>query len=147
MAKVNLLKSLFANYANLVPGQPVYAAAMGAAVWEIVNEGAPATYGYDLSDGDFMVTGGSGSSTKDPSGDNAWTIANSWLSYVTDHPLENDKAMYALVDPDTQDFVIPIPGLETNPVPEPFTVLTASLAIGGLGMYVRRRSGRSVVAG
>ena len=134
-AKVNLLKALF-DYLPLAIASADGAAAMGAAVWEIINEGT-VTVPYSLSTGDFKVTGGTGGTT-------AWAMANGWLLNLA--PLVNDKQMYALVSTSTQDFVIPVGGVGST-VPEPFTMLTASLAIGGLGMYVRRRSGRSGLAG
>jgi len=147
--KVNLLKGLFQDYGGLAKSSAFYAAAMGAAVWEIVNEGG--TVGYGLSTGDFTVTGGSGAEVV-VDGYSSWTMADVWLlgnggTIKALSPLVNDKQLYALVNPDTQDFVIPIAGVGGSTVPEPFTMLTASLAIGGLGMYVRRRSGRSGQAG
>ena len=134
-AKVNLLKRLFADYSGMAIGSADGAAAMGAAVWEIVNEGG--TVGYGLSTGDFQVAGGTGAAS-------AWAMADGWLSTLTE--LVNDKQMYALVDPDTQDFVIPIGGVGGTPVPEPLTMLTAFMAVSGLGMYIRKRSGKTVLA-
>jgi hypothetical protein len=139
--KVADLQGLFARYGGLVDaattddGRKDASAAMGACVWEIVNETKAA---YDLSAGSFKVYQASG----------AWaSLASGWLSNLTMPANTPTPILYALVDPSTQDFVIAIAGVgDTNPVPEPFTMLTASLAIGGLGVYVRKRSGRSGLA-
>ncbi|HUT60153.1 MAG TPA: hypothetical protein VNA25_20090, partial [Phycisphaerae bacterium] len=72
-------------------------------------------------------------------------LANTWLASLgTSSERNND--LLALTNETYQDFALYVPGLTTPPVPEPFTMLTACLAIGGLGMYVRRRSGRSGLA-
>jgi len=130
LAKVADLQGLFARHGLTANPTPDEAAAMGAAVWEIVNE----TGSYGLSDGSFKVYQASGN----------WAgMATEWLGALTMPIGAPTPKLYALVDPQTQDFVIAIEGSGGTPVPEPFTMLTASLAIGGLGMYVRRRSGRS----
>ena len=134
-AKVRDLQSLFAWHGLTANPTADEAAAMGAAVWEIVNE----TSGiYNLSGGTFKVYQASGT----------WALmASDWLTTLSMPAETPTPILYALVDPDTQDFVIAMAGVKADPVPEPFTMLTASLAIGGLGVYVRRRSGRSGLAG
>jgi len=114
-----------------------YAAAMQAAVWEIVFEETNTT--LDVKVGHVSVALTTFYQDK----------ANFWLGTITGTegaPMNND--LLAFGNANKQDFAIFVPGAGTeNPVPEPFTMLTASLAIGGLGMYVRRRSGRSGLAG
>ena len=135
-AKVRDLQGLFARHGMLTNPTADEAAAMGAAVWEIVNE---KTATYSLSSGSFKVYEASGT----------WaSMASDWLTTLSMPAETPTPILYALVNPVTQDFVIAMEGPKTPPVvPEPFTMLTASLAIGGLGMYVRRRSGRSGLAG
>jgi len=134
--KVADLQGLFARHGMLTNPTADEAAAMGAAVWEIVNE---KTATYSLSSGSFKVYEASGT----------WaSMASDWLTTLSMPAETPTPILYALVNPVTQDFVIAMEGPKTPPVvPEPFTMLTASLAIGGLGMYVRRRSGRSGLAG
>jgi len=133
--KVADLQGLFARHGLTANPTADEAAAMGAAVWEIVNE----TSGiYNLSGGTFKVYQASGT----------WASkASDWLTTLSMPADTPTPILYALVDPTTQDFVIAMAGVKADPVPEPFTMLTASLAIGGLGVYVRRRSGRSGLAG
>ena len=129
-AKVGDLQGLFARHGGLITDTtPDAAAAMAAAVWEIVNE---QTGSYDLSAGSFRAYEASG---------NWASLSNEWLSDLSVPADTPTPILYALVDPVVQDFVIGVAAVQAaQPVPEPFTVLTASLAIGGLGMYIRRRT-------
>jgi len=134
-AKVADLQGLFARHGLTATPTADEAAAMGAAVWEIVNETSST---YSLSAGTFKVYQASG----------AWASkASGWLADLSMPANTPTPILYALVDPFTQDFVIAIAGVgNTNHAPEPFTMLTASLALGGLGVYIRKRSGRSRLA-
>jgi len=134
--KVADLQALFYNHGLTTPTAD-QAAAMGAAVWEIVNETSGT---YNLSLGSFTVTKKTGSTD--------WVAtANGWLS-PANLELPNGAippTLFALVDPVTQDFVIAFEGTgSTQTVPEPFTMLTACLTTCGLGFYIRRRSGKDL---
>ncbi len=112
-------------------GTPDGAAAFAAAAWEIVNED---NFAYNLGTGDFRVTPDQGT----------WdTTANGWLVSLP-ALVETSDALWAFVNLDTQDFAILIPGVDGSqtgtPVPEPLTVLTGLLALGGFGAYIRKHA-------
>ena len=109
------------------------AAAFAADVWEIVNETTmqDGFYTYGLSSGVFRVrpSGFAGANT-------SWRVlANSWLSGLSDG--DPNSALYALVNRDTQDFVVAI---SVRAVPEPITMLGAMLGLVGAGLYARKRA-------
>ena len=128
-ARVNKLKNLFGQYLAQVD-TPTERAAFAAATWEIIYEDSGS---YNLATGDFKVTG----LTTGPTG--ADTQAAFYLNNLDGASFNND--VYALYDPTAQDFAVVIKASETAvPVPEPFTALTAFLAIGSFGMYVRKHT-------
>jgi len=132
-AKVRDLQGLFARHGMTANPSADEAAAMAAAVWEIVNE---KTGSYDLSGGSFKVN--------QVTGDGNWaSMANQWLSNLSMPAGTPTPILYALVDPVVQDFVVGVAAVQTwdQPVPEPLTMASALLAICGLGGYIRRRTG------
>ena len=116
------------------------AAAVQAAVWEIINEKAGTAYSLTNTPGEtWWTTAG-----------NEGTIntANGWLTTInTDNAVDggNDLPLYpdlmVLTNETYQDFTIVRKGIP--PVPEPLTMASAFFAIGGLGAYIRRRTGRA----
>ena len=129
-AKVRDLQGLFARHGLTANPTADEAAAMAAAVWEIVNE---KTGSYDLSGGSFKVNQVTG---------NWASMANQWLTDLSMPAGTPTPILYALVDPKVQDFVVGVAAVQSSPlppVPEPLTMASALLAICGLGGYIRRR--------
>jgi len=136
--KVRDLQGLFARHGLTANPTADEAAAMAAAVWEIVNEKTGTSGGsfYDISGGSFEVNQVTG---------NWASMSNQWLSDLSMPAGTQTPILYALVDPVVQDFVVGVAAVQTldQPVPEPLTMASALLAICGLGAYIRRRTGRS----
>ena len=127
------LQALFAHYMDpLANTSNDYAAAMAATVWEIITE---PTQAYDLTAGAFAVL------TPDPD-ISAWgTLAQGWLDAIALNPSVFElPQIYTLYNSTYQDFTIAVGGVGVNPVPEPFTMLTAFMAIGSFGMYMRKHT-------
>lgn len=126
------LQLLFGKYyvPNLTASQ---AAAFEACVWEIVYEHS-GTYNVFSGDMHLRTTMGSG-----------WgSLANQWLSDLGNTP---NASVKALVNEQYQDFAITIAGSGTRasaPVPEPLTLVTCLLSVGGLGVYLKRTKARLV---
>ena len=106
---------------------PAQAEAFQACVWEIIYEDR--ALGYDLSTGNVQV--GSVALV---------TEANGWLSDILTQDLEMEEGLRALVHEDSQDFVLAVPGIGRNPLPEPMTMLGMFLGIAASAGYVRRRT-------
>ena len=109
------------------------AAAFAANVWEIVNETTmqDGFYTYGMGSGEFRVrtSGFAGANT-------SWrALANTWLSGLGNG--NPDSTLYALVNRDTQDFVVAI---NVRAVPEPLTLLGAISGLAGVGLYIRKRA-------
>ena len=115
-----------------------YAAAVQGAVWEIINE--TGTNGYRMGLDTWQENG------------NAYIEAQAklWLDLInTDNaetgvdydnlPVYGD--LKVLVSADNQDFAVV--RKTADPIPEPLTMASAFFAIGGLGAYIRRRTGRA----
>jgi len=130
------LRKLFDLYSGSVATNNG-AAAFQACVWEIICE-TSGTYDVlrgSADAGNFYMQEYWGS---------GWlTTANGWLDVVSstaEDPV--DIGLRVLVNEDTQDYALTIPGLGGIPViPEPLTMLGVFGGIAGLGGYVRRRQG------
>jgi hypothetical protein len=96
----------------------VQAAAFQAAVWEIAFESST---DYDVTSGVMQVAG------------NVAAYANEYLDALGQ--ANSESGVTALTNATYQDFVV------YSPVPEPITMFSAFVAISGLGLYVRRRTG------
>ena len=110
-----------------------YAAAVQAAVWEIVNENETGA-SYSLGGGSWTTTGNS----------TTLTFANTLLGSInsdTSDLLNEYANVWAVTNDKYQDFAVVRIGVE--PVPEPLTMASAFFAICGLGGYIRRRTGRA----
>ena len=132
---------ILAELADLYMGQVTTrteAAAFQASVWEIVNENLPSnpvngqSLGYSLGTGVFQMDDWN-------DGGDAALQANAWLGSLT-WPGADPEGSFSLLNLSTQDFGFLVPGTNSPPVPEPVTMFSAFLAIGGLGAYVRRRT-------
>jgi hypothetical protein len=137
-AKADDLRRLFAGHVPVGgDANDDTAAAFAAAVWEIVyEEGA----GYDVRSGTITVTERP-HSTPEPS----WVgMANDYLGNLSEHTAIG--SVRALTSESTQDFALIIyaAGDMPPPIPEPLTMASAFLAIGGLGLYIRKRTRTSV---
>jgi hypothetical protein len=127
----NDLRKLYGGYLASVDTTKERAA-FGAATWEIVYEDSGS---YSLVQNGVVTD----FSMKDPGGADDWfDVANGYLASLASQPVDNE--IYALYDPLNQDFAIVIPGSSVPPVPEPFTMATAFLAIGSFGMYIRKHT-------
>jgi hypothetical protein len=101
------------------------------AVWEVATETGTA---YDLGAGEFLTSASA-------------SLADGWLSTLeglTQTELEAMDLDYsvAMVHDGTQDFMVRLDGI--NPpappaVPEPMTMMSAGLALAGIGRYLRKR--------
>lgn len=121
--RANDLRRLYGGYLTSVD-TTLEMAAFAAATWEVVYEDSG---NYGLGTGDFRLA------------DDGFTAtATSYLNGLASKPLDN--RVYALYDPANQDFAVVIPGSALPPVPEPFTMATAFLAIGSFGMYIRKHT-------
>jgi len=110
-----------------------YAAVMQACVWEIVSESATT---LSLTS-DYVKVLELPTDYQD--------LAATWLSTIDgDANYRYKGTIVALVNADNQDFALYVGGLTGGTVPEPLTMASAFLAIGGLGAYIRRRTGRAV---
>jgi len=108
----------------------LYAASVEAAVWEIVNE-TTKPYSLSTTDGGNWWATGFDMST-----------ANGWLTTINgDDTLPEYQNVKILYSAQFQDFAIV--STKSDPVPEPLTMASAFFAIGGLGAYIRRRTGRA----
>jgi hypothetical protein len=112
------------------------AAAFGSAVWEIVweygdNSSHPAVLPYSVSTGLFRVTGSAA----------VVAAANDMLTGVMSSSAVPVGELYALINPcGGQDQMIAFGvGTRQDTVPEPLTMVSVVLGIGGVGAYVRRR--------
>jgi hypothetical protein len=107
------------------------AAAFQAAIWEIENErtGNP----FDVNAGDLVV----GHSNPE-----IQTVANGWLGSLTGNSLYYDNNVRAIGNSCSQDYVFTLTatGQGQSLVPEPLTITAVMMALGGLGMYVRKRT-------
>jgi len=103
------------------------AEALQACVWEIVYEDR--ANGYNLSTGDVFVS----DVTKA-------TDANIWLARILSEDLDMNEGLRALAREDAQDFVLEIPGLGREPLPEPLTVCGMFLGLVAGAAYVRTRA-------
>jgi hypothetical protein len=112
-----------------------YAAAVQGAVWEIINE--TGANGYRMGLDTWTANGNAAIEAQ----------AKEWLDLInTDNTdTSDDLPVYdnlkVLVSSDFQDFAVVRKTAE--PVPEPLTMASAFFAIGGLGAYIRRRTGRA----
>ncbi len=122
------LRRLFDQHTGDV-GSHVGAAAFEASVWEIIYETSGT---YDVTAGRLWMERYASWNPDD------WlTLANSWLSSLgTDQP---DVGLRVLANEGYQDYALWVPGLPTDPMPEPVTVAGLVMGIGCLGRYVRRR--------
>ncbi len=121
-------------YTNALPDPTAnYSAAwqLQLAIWEVATETGDV---LDLSDGGFYTTASAGT-------------AQTWLdtlNTLSQEDLEEMTLNYSvgLVNNGAQDFVVSfdIPNPPPPPsVPEPMTMMTAGLALAGIGRYVRKR--------
>ena len=131
-AKADDLRLLFSLMPSSLDAKK--ATAFQAAVWEIINEDAGTAYALTgTTKGNLYTTA--------PAGTDTWvTTANGWLTTVWSYtdPVP-DIGLRVLVNPITQDFALVVPGLGSNPIPEPLTLLAFGSAIAGLAGYIRRR--------
>ena len=109
---------LFNTYAPGVTTN-LQAAALGVALWEVINETSPT---FNANSGYFSITGNT----------DVATAANVLLASM---PTHYDTTNYPsiLFNPTAQSFVV---GISNTPVPEPATM--AMVVIGGAGMLLRR---------
>jgi len=111
-----------------------YAAAVQGAVWEIINETGPNGYRMGLDNWDWV--GNTAINTQ----------AQTWLDLInTDNTDTTDNMpqylnLKVLSNTSYQDFAVV---KSEAVVPEPLTMASAFFAIGGLGAYIRRRTGRA----
>jgi len=107
------------------------AAAFQAAIWEIEYEAA--NNPFDVTSGSVVVA------QSDPA---VQTVANGWLGSLTGNSAYYDNNVHAISNGSYQDFVFTTSttNLGVSPVPEPLTVTAVMMALGGLGMYVRKRT-------
>jgi hypothetical protein len=124
--KANKVTDLLVKHESSVGSDAAKAAALQAAIWEVIYEN---TSTYDVTSGGLYLSGLSAS---------AVSYANLWLSEPVTSDYTTDKT-YALLQIGTQDFGWILPGSRTPPVPEPITMFSAFMAIGSLGMYIRKR--------
>jgi len=113
-----------------------YAAAVQGAVWEIINE--TGTNGYRMGLDTWQANGYPAIEAQ----------AKLWLDLINtdnasggndDLPVYDD--LKVLVSATFQDFAVV--RKTADPIPEPLTMASAFFAIGGLGAYIRRRTGRA----
>jgi fluoride ion exporter CrcB/FEX len=107
------------------------AAAFQAAIWEIE---------YEASNNPLNVTSGSVVvAQSDPA---VQTVADGWLGSLTGNSTYYDNNVRAISNGTYQDYVFTTSTMNPGsmPVPEPLTVTAVMMALGGLGMYVRRRT-------
>jgi hypothetical protein len=135
-AKAAALRKLWYNYGSYglgtqyVLGTTTYganqtSAAFQMSVWNIIYD-----TDFDVKTGSFRIT--SGNTSRD--------LANFWLGHLgTDDP---DIGLRVLVNQNQQDFSIIVPGVGSEPIPEPVTLAGVMLGIGSLGGYIRRRRRR-----
>ncbi len=125
------LEQLFYNYfAAGISGNPDYATAFQACVWEIEN-GTPGN--YNVLTGSFKEL---------YSDSNAWFLANAWLASVepgSSLPAATD--MTVLYNASTQDYAFYTTDYspDIGSVPEPVTVFGVLLGVGALGRYWSRK--------
>ncbi|MFB3890725.1 MAG: PEP-CTERM sorting domain-containing protein [Phycisphaerae bacterium] len=131
VTKANLIKELYARYRGYRTTNDG-AAALGAAIWEIVDE---PVHTWDLTDGVFKISGLTAQAS---------TYANTWLASLSaDGALYADYDIKALISTNPakrQDFAIVPPGGYVPPVPEPLTMLGVFMGVCAVGAYVRRRT-------
>jgi hypothetical protein len=131
VARANQIRELFGRfYATSFTNNQ--AAAFQAAIWEIENEGT--CNPLNVSTGNALI--GQGNATMQ-------AIANQYLSALTGNELFFDYNVRAIGNDCRQDFVFTVPGIMPPggpPVPEPITMGAIALALGGLGVYVRKRT-------
>lgn len=109
---------------------PGMAEAFQACVWEVIYEDRAAN-GYDLASGNVQVSGVA-----------LQTDANQWLADILadiDDDLDMNEDLRALVADGGQDFVLQVPGLGREPLPEPVTMLGVLLGIAAGAGYFRKR--------
>jgi hypothetical protein len=112
------------------------AAAFQAAIWEIEYEAA--NNPLDVNSGSVVVA---------QSNPAVQTVADGWLGSLTGNPSYYDNNVRAIGNGTYQDYVFTTsttnPGV--FPVPEPLTITAVVMALGGLGMYVRKRTKTTAV--
>ena len=133
LAVENLAK-LWYNYSGLLEtgtmAERNFAAGVfQSCVWEIVNERSGE---YDLADGAFKINNTAVASTG-----NTWLNSLSSMADVS----ESDFQLRVLYSDLYQDFavVMPVGAASTSAVPEPLTMMGMSMAIFGVGAYLRKR--------
>ena len=107
------------------------AAAFEAAIWEIEYESP----GNPLSVSSGNVTVGQSNPAMQ-------AVANGWLSSLTGNPSYYDSNVRAIGSGTYQDYVFTTGNSVVGqlPVPEPLTIASVVMAMGGLGMYLRKRT-------
>lgn len=139
-AKADDLRQLFGYYLPATPMSDRLAQALQTAVWEIINEETDHAYSLTKLNGHTYASYGSAV---------PWwvTQANDWLGHVWsnhDDALGGDLGvpdigLRCIVNTTTQDFALVVPGVGSNPIPEPLTVLGIFVGLAAVGNYLRRR--------
>jgi hypothetical protein len=107
------------------------AAAFQAAIWEIEYEAAGNP--LNVTSGSVVVA------QSDPA---VQTVADGWLGSLTGNSAYYDNNVCAIGSGTYQDYVFTTSTINfsASPVPEPLTITAVMMALGGLGMYVRKRT-------
>lgn len=125
-SRANQMRELFGRFWSPTLNA-TSAAAFQACLWEIEYE----RQGLPLSLGNGSLVAGQ-------SQPQMQAVANMWLSSLNGDLSWMDNTVRLISNGTYQDFVFANRGLE--PVPEPVTVVAIATALGGLGLYVRKRT-------
>jgi hypothetical protein len=128
-------------YSGWTSGQPQDTAAnraalaMGFAIYEIAYDYNGNLSSLDLSSGTFRATGGNPP--------DAISMASEWLGGLVapDQYTGSLPNLAAITSSNHQNLILDLPPQVLGPpVPEPLTVITSFLAVGALGVYLRKRT-------
>lgn len=128
--RANEIRELFGRYYSQ-SFTNTQAAAFQAAIWEVEYEAAANP--LNVTSGSVVV------GQSDPA---IQTVADGWLGSLTGNSAYYDNNVRAISNGSYQDYVFTTSTMNpgTSPVPEPLTITAVIMALGGLGMYVRKRT-------